>query len=184
VKAAAALTFLALSLSARAVFAVDAALPGAGFNGDRYETLWTKSPFAIATPEAGATSTDYQLVGMAQFDGVSYASLIDQQTSEHFVLTSEKPVKNLTLVALHHDANGASAVIERQGERLVLHEDNAAPPPAPAAAPMATVPMIAMPPGFPGGIRNSPVGGVVMAPPQAHTHRPLIVVSPPPQNPQ
>ena len=28
------------------------ALPGPTFEGDRYASLWTKSPFAIATPDA------------------------------------------------------------------------------------------------------------------------------------
>jgi hypothetical protein len=169
-----------LVLTVVPVAAADSALPGDGFNGDRYTVLWTKSPFAIATPEAGAVSSDFQLVGVAQFEGVSYASLFDKQKQEHFVLTSEKPVRNLTLISLRHDSGGASAIIDRQGERLVLHEDNAAP--APTVAPAATVPIIAVPPGFPGGIQNFPVGGI-MPRPQVRIHRPLIVVPPPPQAP-
>jgi hypothetical protein len=162
----------------------DAGLPATGFNGDRYNTLWTKSPFAIATPENSAASDDYRLVGLAEFDGVSYASLIVKQTQEHFILTSEKPERELQLVSVRPDANGGSVVIEHHGEQLVLHQETA--PPANAA----TVPPPMAPPG-PGVISNAPfnpsVGGVIPSPytprPRVRFHRPPIVIPPPPQNP-
>jgi len=165
-------------------------LPGPGFSGDRYTTLWTKSPFAIATPEAAAASQDYSLVGLAQFDGVSYASLVDKQSNEHFVLASDKPVRNLKLVSISHGANGASAVIDRNGEELTLQQEVTAPP-SPGAGPVGWQP----PPGamptpqpFIPGAPLSSVGGVIppayMRPPSVHFHRPLTRIPPRPGSPQ
>jgi hypothetical protein len=181
--------FVLLQVSA-AVADTDPPLPSSGFNGDRYSTLWTKSPFAIATPEAAAATQDYQLVGLAQFDGVSYASLIDKQTQEHFIVTSEKPVKNLTLISVQHDSHGGSAVIGRNGEQLVLHEEDAPPttasiqPPGPGPVPGGLTF------GAPNGPRpssNPSVGGMISPafnpPPRVRIHRPLIIVPPPPSNP-
>jgi hypothetical protein len=160
--------------TAQADEAGDSALPAAGFSGDRYASLWTKSPFAIATPEAAAGSTDYALVGLAQFDGISYASLIDKQSQEHFVLASDKPVRNLTLVSISRQPSGATAVIRRNGEVLSLKLENVAPPTngGPPQNPQG-FPM-AMPNG--NGMINQPVFR-----PPVRFHRPLIRVPPPPQ---
>jgi hypothetical protein len=166
--------WLGAALSLQAVAADDAATPGPGFSGDRYANLWTKSPFAIATPDAPTTSADYQLVGMAQFDGVSYASLVDRQTQEHFVLASDKPVKNLTLVSISHGTSGALAVIQRNGETLTLKQEEA--PAADAAAPQAALNRV-----LPQA--NPSVGGVVspiFRRPPVHIHRTVIVVPPRP----
>jgi len=155
-------------------------LPGSGFNGDRYTTLWTKSPFAIATPEAGAGTQDYQLVGLARLDGVSYASLIDKQTQEHFVLASDKPVKNLTLVSISRGSNGATAVIERNGIMLSLKQDV---PPAANGTPLGIAPP-------PSGMNltlpqaNPSVGGMPpIFPNRPYFHRPFVKVPPPPTTP-
>jgi hypothetical protein len=167
---------LSVALFSRAGAADSSATPGPGFSGDRYANLWTKSPFAIATPDASATSADYQLVGMAQFDGISYASLIDKQTQEHFVLASDKPVKNLTLVSISHGTSGALAVIQRNGESLTLKQEE-----APAAVPAsdASVPD----PGRALPQANPSVGGVSLPlskRPPVHIHRTVIVVPPRP----
>jgi hypothetical protein len=156
-----------------------AVLPGAGFDGGRYATLWTKSPFAIATPEAVAASQDYQLVGMAQFDGISYVSLVDRQTQEHFVLASDKPVKNLTLVSISRGSTGASAIIQRNGEPLTLRQEEAAAPASGSVVGGIPIPQVS-PPGAP----LSSVGGIVprgyFIPPAARIHRFRIQVPPPP----
>jgi hypothetical protein len=166
------------------------ALPGAAFDGDRYASLWTKSPFAVATPDAPAASEDYALVGVAQFDGISYVSLIDKQTQgDHFVLSSDKPIKDakhnldLKLVSISRGPGGASAVVQRNGESLTLHQE---------AAPAASMsPAMPMPGGIPlpqPGLVPSPnpsIGGVVPGynlPPRARFHRfPIRVPPPPPQ---
>jgi hypothetical protein len=173
--------------------------PGPGFVGDRYASLWTKSPFAIATPDAPAATTDYALVGIAQFDGVSYASLIEKQSQEHFVVSSDKPYKNLKLVSISRGKGDAatSAVIDRNGESLTLTLEQ------PSAA--ATVPGsgINIPPPMPPGSANASVGGAqgaanpppgiaagnpsvggmpatYLTPPPVRIHRPRINIPPPP----
>ena len=167
---------------ARADSAVDPTLPASGFSSDRYTGLWTKSPFAVATPDdATSTTGDYQLVGLARFDGVSYASLIDKSNGEHFVLASDKPVRNLTLVSVSRDSTGVgSIVMEHNGEILSLRQEQTASPPlADSASPGLARPMpqFALP-------ANPSVGGVIprsyMLPRRARDHRPPIVVPPQP----
>ncbi len=51
-------------------------------------TLAFLSHPALADDSSGAFS--YTLVGIAEFDGISYASLVDQQTGDHFLLTTAK----------------------------------------------------------------------------------------------
>jgi hypothetical protein len=160
------------------------ALPGAGFTGDRYAPLWTKSPFAIATPDAPAVSTDYQLVGIAQFDGISYASLIDKQTQEHFVVSSDKPFKNISLVSISPGKGGSAttAVVQRNGEPLTLTLDT-----TPVAAANGETPGVPPPMNPMNMPQNGSVGGVIYpsavgggAPPRVHIHRPPIRFPPPP----
>lgn len=156
------------------------ATPGPAFDGGRYANLWIKSPFAIATPDAPAVSADYQLVGLAQFDGISYASLVEKQSQEHFVLASDKPVKNLKLVSISRGPGGASAVILRNGESLTLREEAV---PAAGGAQTSTDPRLLNPP--PGMVPspNPSIGGLVPArrlPPRARIHH-IVHVPPPPQ---
>ena len=165
---------LAASLSAHAAPVTNAPFPPTGFPGGRYTALWTKSPFAIATPDAAPESADYSLVGVAQFDGVSYASLIDKQANEHFVLASDKPVRNLKLISISKRPDGTLATVLHNGDTLTLKLENAAPSEA-AATPNLTA-------------GNSPTltnSGVIFpnygAPPPVRFHHPHIVVPGRPQ---
>jgi hypothetical protein len=163
------------------------ALPGPAFDGNRYANLWTQSPFAIATPDAPAASADYQLVGLAQFDGISYASLIEKQSQEHFVLASDKPVRNLKLVSISRGPSGASAIVLRNGESLTLHQEEAPPGIAPPGMPMP-MPALMGAPVFQPGMTVSPnpsVGGMTPAqwPPRARIHRIIHVPPSPPPSP-
>ena len=160
------------------------ALPGPAFSGDRYTALWSKSPFAIATPDAPATSSEYEFVALAQLEGVTYVTLIDKQSpgQDHFVLSSDKPVRNLTLVSATRTAGGTSAVVEHNGERLTLQlEQAAAPPPVPlpAMAGATGIPMTSSHP-FMIPSSNPSVGGMVPAPPHARFHFRTRVPLPPP----
>ena len=153
-------------------------LPGPGFDGDLYANLWTKSPFSIATADAPVASQDFQLVGMAQFDGVSYITLIEKQSGEHFILASDKPVKNLTLVSIARGPGVPFAIIQRDGVRLTLQEENASAPTIGTIRDMNT-----RPPGM--VISSNPaVGEVAQAvlPPRARFHH-FINVPPPPAAP-
>jgi hypothetical protein len=125
------------------------ALPGHGFDSSHYEALWTKSPFAVATSDAAPESPDYDLVGVAQFDGVSYASLVDKHNQQHFLVSGDKPDHGVTLVSITrgHDSGDTTAVVEKDGQTLTL---TLTVPPAPAGAPnnpplMGSVPNIPMP---------------------------------------
>lgn len=115
----------ALAFPNRPARADGPAVPGDGFSASRYETLWTKSPFAVATPEAVQGSPDYQLFGVARYDGVSYASLIESQTQQHFLLSTEKPVRGLTLISITpgHGQTGNQAVVQKDGQPITLQQD-------------------------------------------------------------
>jgi hypothetical protein len=103
-------------------------LPAAGFSADRYAVLWTKSPFAVATSETtGEESPDYYLVGVANQDGIFYASVIERQNSEHFLLSSDKPVRGLTLKSIKRTSDGTSTFAEvmKDGQPLTLKLEQA-----------------------------------------------------------
>jgi hypothetical protein len=174
----------AIGLSSQARADVTSPLPGPAFAGDRYAGLWNQSPFAIATPDAPASSEDYELVGTAQFGGISYVSLIDKQDQYHFVLTSDKPFTdpehklNLKLVSITHGHDGSSAVVLRNGEPLTLRQDAAVQAPSLSSSNGVTLSQQGMIPS-----PNPAVGGFVPAntlPPAVRFHRRLIHIPPPP----
>ncbi|HUB65983.1 MAG TPA: hypothetical protein VL981_00700 [Candidatus Methylacidiphilales bacterium] len=154
------------------------ALPGNGFDASRYKALWTKSPFAVATDDSAQTSPDYSLVGIAEIDGISYASLIDKQNQEHFLLCSDQPDRGLTLVSIKHgqDLSDTMAVIQKKnGESITLKLEtvaSASPSPAPNVLPMPMPGTVnPMNPGRPGMI-------IRRGPPPA-PFRPRIIIPPP-----
>ena len=129
------------------VQADESVLPGAGFPASRYETLWSKSPFAVASDEAvAAASPDYSLVGVAQIEGVSYVSVIDTHSNEHFVVTSDKPVRGITLVSVTRGqtTDATTALVQLGGQNLTLKMD-----PSLANPPPGTVPTVQPLPGVP-----------------------------------
>jgi hypothetical protein len=159
--------------------------PGNGFGVSHYEALWTKSPFAVASTEAAPESSDYSLYGVAQADGISYVSLIDKQSQEHFLVASNKPVKGVTLVSVTpgHDASSTQVVIQKGGQSITLKLEQ-------APAVLAQVPnMINMPntrPNFmqnqiqvPGGV-NPGANNPGQVPPRPIFHPRTIHVPPPP----
>jgi hypothetical protein len=98
-------------------------LPEGGFAPSHYEVLWTKSPFAVASAEAAQESPDYDLVGVAQIDGMFYACLIDKQSNEHFLLaTDDKSVRGLRLISVTRgqDNGSASATIQKDSQLFTL----------------------------------------------------------------
>lgn len=150
-----------------------------GFSGDHYQALWTTSPFAVATPDSPGASTDYSLVGIAQFDGIYYANLVDKQSQEHFLVTSKMPVRGLTLVSVAqgHDASQATAILQKEGQLISLKLETPAvnpspgmPPPGVAYQPSLQPPQPAMPtPQQPGNMSHPPV-----------FRRPYLIRVPPP----
>jgi hypothetical protein len=147
-------------------------LPGEGFPADRYESLWKKPPFAVATPEQGTASPEYALVGIAEFDHVSYASLVDRHTREHFVVSTQAPARGVVLLSiLHaHPPDRNSAALEIDGLSVVLPlETPAAPAPVAVAGASTPVPGPAVVPSMPSN-----------QPPLVRLHRPIVHIPLPP----
>jgi len=126
--------FMAGAIFSGIALADEATLPGSGWKAVRYETLWTKSPFSVATPEVAQGSVEYSLWGIGKIEGISFASLTEKQSNEHFLLTSDKPVRGLTLVSIKrgNDASTTQAVIQKDGQSIVLKLEQGQ-----ATAPMA-----------------------------------------------
>lgn len=157
--------------------ATDAVVPTEGFQASRYETLWTKSPFAVATSEEGtATSPDYMLVGLANVDGISFASLIDRQSQEHFLISSDQETRGLKLSSItrSHDGSDTFAVVQKDGQSITLKLEEPPAGQAPgviAGGQPAMTPQIAMP----GSNQMVPGGnGLLPGRPFARFHRPTI----------
>jgi hypothetical protein len=136
-------------------------LPGSGYAATRYEALWSKSPFSVASAEdeGGPSSPDYSLVGIAQFDGVSYASLVNKQTQEHFLVASDKPNEGFTLTSVTrgHDPSGTLAVLQKDGQSMTLKLETAPVAGGPTVPPMLGINGgIPPPPGMNGGMANMP----------------------------
>jgi hypothetical protein len=173
-----------LALTVQPARADDPAVPGAGFPTSRYEALWTKSPFAVATPEAGEDSPDYSLVGVANVNGISYASLVEKQNNEHFLISTDKSVRGLTLTSITHNPNSSDtyAVVQKDGQTITLKLEQtttaatSTPPVNPVSMPPGIMtPQITMPganPAFPNGEPNRPF--------PARFRRPLIHLPPQP----
>jgi hypothetical protein len=93
-----------------------------GYPPARYQDLWTKSPFAVETPEDnGVTdSAEYLLVGVAQLGDVTYVSLIDKHNQNHLLVSSDKPLGNLTLSSVAKKSDGIYATLMQNGQPLTL----------------------------------------------------------------
>ena len=176
-----------LALTAQPVRADDPAVPGGGFPASRYEALWTKSPFAVATSEASAeTSPDYLLVGIANVDGISYASMVETKTpQEHFLISTDKATRGLTLTSITRNHDDTYAVVQKDGQSITLKLEQAPPatPAAPGTPPVNTVvtpgviiPQIPMPGA------GLPTAGSPR--PFIHFRHPIIHLPTPPAQPQ
>jgi hypothetical protein len=157
----------------------NATVPGGGFPASRYEALWTKSPFAVATSEAGPESPDYMLVGIANVEGISYASLIDAHNQDHFLISSDKPTRGLTLTSITRSHDDTYAAVQKDGQSITLKLEQApvtavapgAPPTTAVATPGVTTQQLPLP-----GSAPSYGGGR----PPSRFRRPTILLPPAP----
>lgn len=152
-----------------------------GYAPQRYEDLWTKSPFAVETPDEVVTdSADYSLVGVAQLGGVTYASLIEKQNQAHLLVSSDKPLGGLTLNTVSNKPDGIYVTFTRDGQPLTLKLEAAAT--AGTAQPgVNAVPNMPMTQMTQPGAQNIPMPGSfnpAMARPLIRIRRPLIHVPP------
>ena len=104
------------------VHAGDAMPPAKEVDASRYEMLWARSPFVVAKDEVAPETTEYDLAGVARFDGISYASLVEKKSGEHFLLETDRPARGLTLVSVSpgRAGSGVSAVVRKEGQLLTL----------------------------------------------------------------
>jgi hypothetical protein len=160
----------------------ETALPGEGFTAAHYETLWTKSPFSVATPEASDDSPDYTLVGITQLEGVAYASVVDAHTGDHFLISSDQASRGLKLISITHSTNGTDtfAQVQKDGQPLTLKLQPAAATPAmPNGIPGGQPPVVQNIP-MPTGNNPGPGFNPPLPPRSVRIHRPVIHLPPTP----
>lgn len=98
--------------------------------------------------------SDLSLVGVSSLDGISYVSVVDQNTNESFLLTSKKSDYGLTLSVV---TSSYDAVIEQNGRAVILKM------------------------GYPaGGERTAPEGLIHAAQPIAAAEQPVTNIPTPP----
>jgi hypothetical protein len=168
-----------LALTAPPVRADDPVVPGGGFPASRYEALWTKSPFAVATVEEdeGPESPDYSLVGITtNIEGISYASVIEKQKNEHFLISTDKATRGMTLtsITIGHNGSDTYAIVQKDGQPITLKLEQG----PPMATANSNMPPVNISP--PGGIASPlPMPGTGNFPggstrPYPRFHRPAI----------
>ena len=156
-----------------------------GYEPPRYEDLWTKSPFAVETPDTQVTeSADYSFVGVAQIRGVTFVSLVQKQNQAHLLITSDQPLGSLKLDSISNKPDGVYASFTQNGQPLTLKLETAQAGGAPQAnatpPPGGNMPLLFNPPGVPAaGGQNIPMPGSFnpsTARPLIRIRRPLIHV--------
>ncbi len=161
---------------------VNSVVPGASFPVEHYSKLWLQSPFAVASATVAA-SPDFALLAVAKIDGVSYATMLQKQTQQHFVVSSQEPAHGLTLVSIQRgkNADGTIASFLQSGQSITLPLETAKPGDTPEVNATPIGPVGATPTYLPIGApipRNLPSGAP--RPPPALRHRARIFVPPPP----
>ena len=154
-----------------------------GYAPPRYEDLWTKSPFAVETPDTQVTDTaEYSLVGVAQLGDVTYVSLVQKQSQAHLLVSSDKPLGDLTLNSVANKSDGIYANLTQNGQPLTLKLVETTPqagaPPAPGMPAMFN-PNAGGPGMAPAGGQNIPMPGTFnpsQARPLIRIRRPIIHV--------
>ena len=114
-----------------------------GYSLDRYSSLWKRSPFTIASVQqevvpAGFASK-FALVGLAKIGSEDVVTLLDKESQERIILSSQEGAQDLKLILVERDADPlkTSVTIQKGGETGRVKFDPsllaAANPPSPAA---------------------------------------------------
>jgi len=91
-----------------------------------FVVLTTRPVSAGQSPDTAdplLSSSHYTLVGIARFGGISYASLLDWQTGNHFLLSTDKKSElDVTLVSVRtfDDSSGPAAIIEKDNVSVLV----------------------------------------------------------------
>ncbi len=138
----------------------------AGYPAERYEILWQKSPFtlaSVATEQAKPGFAESLVVtGVARIGDEDFLMLFDKKSQERLMLSSTKSAGGIELVTLNAspDPLKTTATVRRGGETAVVRYDPSlltAPGAAQAAARpgMPGQPNMSLQPGMPnpGGIQ-------------------------------
>jgi hypothetical protein len=78
---------------------------------------------SIAAVGSSPSASRYTLVGIARFEGISYASLLDQQTGDHFLLSTDKKSEfdvALASVRTDDDPSGPGAIILKDNVSVLI----------------------------------------------------------------
>lgn len=142
-----------------------------GFNKSRYESLRTKSPFALATAAAATPApqasfaANWYVTSVARIDDKNFATIKSRDLTTQFSLYGDEPFDGVMLASVNwSDTIGKSTVILRKGTETARLEFNEAqlrsPAPATAAASPAPAGAGAMPANA-NATRPRPVGANV-----------------------
>jgi len=151
----------------RAVALAEDAVP-APFAKSRYESLRTKSPFAVATAVAppapqASFAANWFVTSVARIGDANFATIKSRDLVTQFSLFGDEAVDGVTLASVNwSDAIGKSTVVLRKGTETARLEFNEAQlrAPAPAIAAASPVPPGGQPPGANAAINiPHPVGG-------------------------
>lgn len=160
-----------------------------GYEADRYEALWKRSPFTLSSiaDDANAAPTGlaerFSLGGLFTIANKDYIFVIDKtKPTEHLLVSSEPNDMGLSLESVHYDAalENTTAKIKMGEETGVIRFD-------PTALAAATPPQPQMPPNMPPGMPQrpfTPMPNSMPNPPQ-RINRPRIIAPPsgiPPTN--
>ena len=133
-----------LALLVPSLRAAEPAVPAA-FPAARYEHLWVRSPFSVASTTFDPDSAEYDLVGVGKVDDEVYASVQDRQSGEIFVISNHHPSHNLKLFQVHGGdrPEDSFAIIGRADQTITLHLHGATPTTEPTiqTAPPPTTPI-------------------------------------------
>lgn len=131
------------------------------FPVERYEALWTRSPFALSSVSEQAAATGFgehlALVGYARIGSTDLVTIVDKQSQKRLLVTMQPGPENIRLVSLetNQDRTRVTAVLQKGEEKAVVKFDldllKSAPSPG---APIATAAGNSAPP--PPSIRRPP----------------------------
>ena len=110
---------------------------------DRYEPIWKRSPFTLssAVDDSGAASQQLALTGLLRINNEAYASVLDKQTKQRFLVSKEPDPQGLSLVSFQNPDDPSTLVVtlQRGSETFSLRYDldylkQVSPAPAASAA--------------------------------------------------
>lgn len=128
------MTFLFLvagCLGSEWLFAADQPIPKS-HPVDRYESLWKRSPFTLSSVSdpvvvAAGFARQLALAGVAKIGSVELVTLVNKQSQERLLISSQPNAQGIRLVSLQSDPDPSkiTATIEKGVETAVVRFDAA-----------------------------------------------------------